>query len=103
MARMGVSHRLFVYGTLRAGQIAHGMLAGARFLGRRAAPGYRLVDLGDYPAIVPGEGSVPGELYEVDDETLAAIDRYEEHPTLFVRFAIVLDDGTTALAYRQAG
>lgn len=103
MAALAGSSRLFVYGTLRAGHVAHGMLQGARFLGSRGAPGFRLVDLGEYPAIVPGEGTVAGELYEVDDATLEAIDQYEGHPTLFERVAILLDDGTTALAYRRAG
>lgn len=100
---MPMMARLFVYGTLRAGQVAHGMLAGAAFLGKRSAPGFKVLDLGDYPAIVPGDGEVPGELYEVDEATLVKIDEYEGAPTVFQRVAIVLDDGTTAQVYRRAG
>lgn len=94
--------RLFVYGTLRAGEPAHALLRGAALLRRcRTAPGWTKVELDAYPALVPGEGTVEGELYEVDAATLAALDEYEGHPDLFVRVTVVLDDGTSAQAYRK--
>jgi gamma-glutamylcyclotransferase (GGCT)/AIG2-like uncharacterized protein YtfP len=99
MSRLAGSSRLFVYGTLRAGQTAHEMLATATFLGHRTAPGFRVDTSGEYPTLVPDDGAAAGELYEVDDATLAAIDDYEG--ASYERFAISLDDGTTAIAYRR--
>lgn len=93
--------RLFVYGTLLAGEAAHGRLSGARFLGPvRTAPDYDLVDFGGYPALVPGgDSAVTGELYEVDDAMLQRLDAYESVPELYYRVRIRLAAGTLAEAY----
>lgn len=101
MRAVPVLHRLFVYGSLMRGQAEHRLLGAARALGGcRTAEGFALLDLGEYPALVEGEGSVAGELYEIDDATLARLDEYEDHPTLFERVVIALDDGSTAVTYR---
>ncbi|MFN3430105.1 MAG: gamma-glutamylcyclotransferase [Candidatus Sericytochromatia bacterium] len=96
-------HRVFVYGTLLAGEPNHRVLAGARYLGpARTEPVFELVSLGPYPALVPGGGvAVVGELYEVDDAGLARLDWLEGYPELYDREAIPLADGTRALAYMQ--
>jgi gamma-glutamylcyclotransferase (GGCT)/AIG2-like uncharacterized protein YtfP len=94
----GVSH-LAVYGSLRRG------------LGLPDEPDVRaslfdrgpctiagiLYDLGEYPGLVPGDGRVVGELYELrDPAVLVELDRYEEydardrHGSLFVRRAVRL-------------
>jgi gamma-glutamylcyclotransferase (GGCT)/AIG2-like uncharacterized protein YtfP len=41
--------------------------------------------LGDYPGIVSGQQSVLGELYVVDDLTLALLDELEEVPHEYSR------------------
>jgi gamma-glutamylcyclotransferase (GGCT)/AIG2-like uncharacterized protein YtfP len=73
--------RLFVYGTLKRGHPNHRHLAGQTFVGEATtAPLYRLVDLGFYPAMQrlgPDGLAVKGELWDVDDAALAAIDRLE--------------------------
>ena len=103
MHAVSALHRLFVYGSLRSGEAEHALLERARPLGPcRTAAGFALVDLGEYPALVAGEGTVEGELYEVDDATLAALDDYEDHPTLFERVSVDLEDGSAALTYRGA-
>lgn len=66
----------------------------------RTAPEFELVDLGEHPALVPGGAvAVRGELYVVDAKTLARLDVFEQHPTLYVRTEISLEDGRRALAY----
>jgi len=93
--------RIFIYGTLRQGESNHGQLEGARFVGpARTAARYTLVDLVDYPALVEGgTDAVRGELYEVDALHLERLDAFEEHPTVYVRSAIEMEDGASAAAY----
>lgn len=93
--------RVFVYGTLLSGEPNHAALAGARFAGAaETAPAFELVDLGPYPALVAGGATrVRGEVYDVDEATLAALDAFEGHPDLYVRIRVTLADGTEAIAY----
>ena len=81
---------VFVYGTLRYGESNSPLLEGSPFLGEhRTAPSYRMLDLGGYPAVVPG-GSDPilGEVYAVDPVTLGALDALEGHPDFYRRTPI---------------
>src|SRR5262245_33331948 len=96
-----VKIRVFVYGTLLAGEPNHAVLGGARLLqSAKTAPRFRLLDLGPYPALLEGgQTAVHGEVYEVDRVTLNEIDEFEGHPDLFRRTLIELDDGTRAHAY----
>jgi gamma-glutamylaminecyclotransferase len=93
--------RLFVYGTLMRGEHHHGTLAGARFVGEACTlPRFALALVDYYPAMSPGgECVVSGELYEVDPDTLAALDRLEDVPALYLRERIALSDGSAAEAY----
>jgi gamma-glutamylaminecyclotransferase len=84
--------RLFVYGTLLEGQPGHGLLGAAELASVASTePAFELVDLGPYAALVPGGStSVVGELYVVDLETRARIDRERQVPLLFERARIRL-------------
>jgi gamma-glutamylaminecyclotransferase len=97
----GRFHRVFVYGSLRRGLANHRLLAGAAFEGVcRTASGFRLYDLGPFPAMVAAEhGRVLGELYTADDATLARLDRLENHPRWYCRTAIGLADGRRVETY----
>lgn len=79
--------RLFVYGTLKRGDVRHGPLASQRYLGEcRTAPRYALLDLGAYPGLVLSEESgqaVQGELYEVDCSLVDWLDAVEGAPELY--------------------
>jgi gamma-glutamylcyclotransferase (GGCT)/AIG2-like uncharacterized protein YtfP len=92
---------LFVYGTLKRGQRNHRAIERSRFFGEaRTAPQFTLHDLLWYPAMVlGGTTSVAGELYDVDDATLAVVDRIEGHPTYYKRIGIPLLGGDIVAGY----
>lgn len=92
---------VFVYGTLQRGESQHAYLEGARFLGEaRTAPNFRLVDLGDYPAMVRGgQTQVDGELYALDSRCVSAMDELEDHPEYFRRSRVLLEDGSEVFSY----
>jgi len=103
---------LFVYGTLRPALATGGHAAIVRDLelvGPARAPGL-LLDLGDYPGLVAGDGVVHGELLRVADPArLEALDDYEAcggPEPLFHRERMVASrgDGTPLVAwgYRYA-
>ncbi len=80
---------VFIYGTLRAGEIndigqaaARHAIAAPRFIGRAAVAG-RLYDFGEYPGLVPDEeaGLVRGDVYEIEDALVPVLDDIEGvHP-----------------------
>jgi gamma-glutamylaminecyclotransferase len=91
---------VFVYGSLKRGFRHHREIAGSRYLrATSTAVGYRLVRVEGYPALVSGEGRVSGELYEVDEDRLTDLDRFEDCPALYQRERLTLVDGTRAFAY----
>lgn len=102
---------LFVYGTLMRGELRAPLLA--RHRPRRwvdaALPG-ALVDLGEYPGLVEGEGEVAGELVELDEPAaaLAELDEVEDflgwgRPGSLYRRDVVEVAGTHAWTYRYLG
>jgi gamma-glutamylaminecyclotransferase len=97
----GTGTRVFVYGTLRRGEVNHHLLASARFVGEaRTVPSYTLFALDGHPGM--GEGGctrVVGECYDVNNETLAALDQLEGYPGWYERVPVALEQGDHALAY----
>lgn len=71
---------LFLYGTLRRGEARHGWIRRARprrIVAARASG--RLLDLGQYPAMIEGNGQGTGEAagFETLDELLPVLDEVE--------------------------
>jgi gamma-glutamylaminecyclotransferase len=95
------SFRLFVYGTLLSGEPDADLLEGATALGAvRTAAQYHLVELGPNAALLEGGMvAVVGELYEVSAPTLARCDLKREHPVLYQRRRVTLEDQSEAYAY----
>jgi gamma-glutamylcyclotransferase (GGCT)/AIG2-like uncharacterized protein YtfP len=74
-----MTHRVFVYGTLKRGFCNHRLLEGCEFFGSAVTvPAYKMIETG-FPVIMPDpEGKpVSGEVYIVDDQTLERLDRQE--------------------------
>jgi molybdenum cofactor guanylyltransferase len=90
---------IFVYGTLLAGESNHGLLANAEFLGADRLSNAQLYNLGEYPMILPGEGTVTGEVYRVTSATLTELDILEEHPEIYFRDQIILESGRSSQVY----
>jgi gamma-glutamylcyclotransferase (GGCT)/AIG2-like uncharacterized protein YtfP len=90
---------LFVYGSLKRGQRAHHLLKGLPWLGEAWLAGACLHDLGPFPMAVPGDGRIQGEIYEVSEDDLEALDRYEGAPRLFERRWLILEGGLEAWVY----
>lgn len=103
---------IFVYGTLKRGYSNHHCMAGQEYLGAAlTAPGYVLFDLGGYPGMVADPGAavgVSGEVWNVDDECLAGLDRLEGTAEgLYHREAVPLlapfdDKSAEAYVYRKS-
>lgn len=93
--------RVFVYGTLLAGETNHRYMTSARLVSEaKTEAAFRLYDLGPYPGLVAvGDHAVFGEVYEVDGPTLAMLDRLEGHPRFYVRKPIVLASGNAVETY----
>lgn len=93
---------LFVYGTLRRGGGMEPLLEGARRLCHAEVDG-KLLDLGEYPALVPAAaGTVRGELVllpEPVDGWLRFLDEYEGAEYERVRREARAEDGTTYAAW----
>lgn len=90
---------LFVYGTLKRGLLNHHHLSDAPFLGEAEMPGVRLHDLGPFPMAIAADGLARGELYVVDGDRLAHLDRFEGVPRLYRREYRRLSDGRQAWIY----
>ena len=98
---MPTEHLLFVYGSLMRGFQHHGVLGGAKYLGKaKTEPRWELLDLGRFPAVVAGTHRVQGEVYVVDDERLAGLDRLEGCPHFYRRVRVSLADGREAFIYQ---
>lgn len=72
---------LFVYGSLRKGQYNSYLMKESRFIRTAILTGYKMVSMGDYPAIYPTHNSkdiIHGDIYDVDEKAFGYIDRMEK-------------------------
>lgn len=78
---------IFVYGSLREGLPLSPALSSATHVATcKSESKYTMYDLGAFPCILKGgETQIVGDLYIVDDETLARLDLIEGVPVLYNR------------------
>jgi gamma-glutamylcyclotransferase (GGCT)/AIG2-like uncharacterized protein YtfP len=82
-----MTHSVFVYGTLKSGFSNHYLLKGCKFFGAAVTvPTYKMIENG-FPVIMPDPEGKPlaGEIYTVDDETLARLDQLEREGSSYDR------------------
>jgi gamma-glutamylcyclotransferase (GGCT)/AIG2-like uncharacterized protein YtfP len=97
-----MTHKLFVYGTLKKGGSNHKFLCYSKFLGtlKTQEHSFDMVELGSIPGVVKGGSSaIEGELYEIDDDVLKLTDALEGNGSLYERSIVTLDNGETAWLY----
>ena len=96
---------LFVYGTLHPNCAPPDIAETARCM-RFNGAGWvrgRLIDLGDYPGLIAGDGRVEGTVFAVPSDAWPALDAYEgciqgaPEASLFLRqkIAVSMADGST--------
>ena len=92
---------VFVYGSLKRGQVNHGELQGCDWLGEAELSGLALYDLGPFPMAIPADpvARLQGEIYRVNPEQLAQLDRFEGVPRLYERQQWRLNDGRSVWVY----
>lgn len=96
--------RVFVYGTLRKSHANNVILKDSKYIGASSitVPG-KMIDFGGFPGVVGIKGApdktVFGEVYEIDEETLNALDWLESHPRFYERQKVKTDDGIRVWAY----
>jgi gamma-glutamylcyclotransferase (GGCT)/AIG2-like uncharacterized protein YtfP len=92
-----MTHRVFVYGTLKRGYPNNPLLEGSEFLGEAVTvPTYKMVRT-SFPVIMPDPSGKPvsGEIFTVDDATLARLDQLEREGRSYDR---VMIDATLPLS-----
>lgn len=96
-----MKHLVFVYGTLLTNERNHYLIENAKLIDKGYIENFYMFNLGRYPGIQKGAGKVLGEVYEVDDETLAKLDVLEDEGTMYKKIIVVttLDNKQTVAAY----
>lgn len=93
-------HYIFVYGSLKAGFGNHRFLTDSEFIGsfKTLDRDFIMVSLGSFPAVCfdkhEGGCQIEGEVYRVDDETLADLDRLEGNGSLYTRKLVPIEGMT---------
>jgi gamma-glutamylcyclotransferase (GGCT)/AIG2-like uncharacterized protein YtfP len=114
-----MTHPVFVYGTLKRGHVNSPLLEGSAFLGEAVTLlTYKAVTIAasgaagiSFPVIIPDPGGRPvaGEIYGVDDATLARLDQLErvgrayDRVTIDVRSSLSNGTGLITRAFIYVG
>lgn len=102
-----MEYKVFVYGTLRKGDIRNGVLqemqdlGQAKFIKDTTTYGiYKMVDVGAFPGIIEGgTTSIVGEVWEIDKYTKQYLDLMEGVPLLYQDKPIKIEGEKGVYAY----
>lgn len=87
-------HTIYVYGSLKRGFGNHRLLEGSTLVHEDAIMSGKMASLGGFPCVTThGNNQIHGEIYEVDDNTLARLDGLEGHPTFYCREIVSTSKG----------
>ena len=89
----GRPNAVFTYGTLMRGQSAEYLMGNAEWGGHACLHGYAMTDLDSFPGISESASETAlGEVWFVDDDTLAHLDRYEGEGSLYIRRQVQVEN-----------
>jgi len=93
-------HLVFVYGTLKSDQRAAYMLEDATFVAHAVTVDRYCMRGGTgFPVVLPGDdGHVVGEVWRVDDDTFASLDRMESNGHMYQRQQVSVCDDSGSYA-----
>lgn len=96
--------KVFVYGTLLKGEYNNRHLETSTLLGSSEVKGFEMRSLGPFPACFHSDldSKVIGEVWEIDAETFARLDRLEGYPRFYDRVEVETPFGN-AWMYIQWG
>ena len=80
-------HLVFVYGTLKRGFSNNRLISGSKFVGEARTEGKFALYESGIPFVIEDEqvSQISGEVYEIDEKTLAQLDRLGGHPNWYCR------------------
>lgn len=96
--------RLFVYGTLKKGYPNHGAISSAKYLGHGVLRGFRMIHLGQYPAVFKAHMDTcitHGEVFSVTEDQLKHCDFIEGHPEYYKRSGVIVEGFGLCWTYVQ--
>lgn len=71
------SVNILVYGTLMQGYRNHFLIEDQKFLGNCKVKGFDMYHVHSFSGVVEGKGQIEGEVYQVDESLLPALDKLE--------------------------
>lgn len=71
--------RIIVYGSLRRKQGNSHWMTDAQLLGEHDLEGYEMYNLGHYPAVIPGDGTVHCEVYRINSSIMNELDELKSN------------------------
>lgn len=100
-------HIIFVYGTLRQGELYESYLGKSEYSGTDTVNGFILRDLGEYPMAFETEdkkAKIAVEVYKIDRDTLHELDILEDYMdgdinSLYQRKTVISSKGIRGLIY----
>ena len=75
-----------------SGEANHHYLESSLYLGPATIEGYEMYDVGWYPAIIPGDNLIIGELYQVPEKDMSYIDMLEGECSLYLKKCEIVTD-----------